>query len=280
MNSISSSSATRFLGIVTAPWPRVRLRIVDGDPDLQVAEVAPREPLGDAQRLAVREPAVVQPGHVVEPDRLDDERVAFPLAHRVAEPGRLGIGRQRTAVGEDLAIVVVGFEQHHGDRGRLDDLRRRAQRVEIRHAVRNAALGRPALPVVRPPFVVERLRGGPERHLDAVRRQVLQPASARRQPDSRQIDFAVSSLRRRRVQVRLAVGRARDAGCGIPNPLRRGGDGPDNQACHQREPAPHGCLSDPQPPAPSPSPSLLTSNLYFAPARSSARVALSMFRTA
>src|SRR3954469_24372739 len=73
------------------PRPRVRLRVVDGDPDLQVAEIAPREPLGDAQRLTVREPAVVEPGDVIQPDRFDDERVAFPLADRVAEPGRLRI---------------------------------------------------------------------------------------------------------------------------------------------------------------------------------------------
>jgi len=54
--------------------------------------------------------------------------------------------------------VVVGLEQNHGDGRRLDDLRGCPERVEVGHAVGNAALRRAALPVVRAPFIEERVK--------------------------------------------------------------------------------------------------------------------------
>ena len=45
----------------------------------------------DAQRFGPGQAAHVEPGLAVLPDGLDDQRVAFPVADRIAHPGRLRI---------------------------------------------------------------------------------------------------------------------------------------------------------------------------------------------
>ena len=58
----------------------------------------------------------------VEADRVDDERVAFPLRRRVAVKQRVGILRMRTSVGADDAEVVEHFDQLHEQSRCLNEL--------------------------------------------------------------------------------------------------------------------------------------------------------------
>src|SRR5579862_1735738 len=59
------------------PRLRKRLRIVDRVLDLQVAEVRPADALGHFHVRRMRDARLVEPGDVVLPDGLDDERVAL-----------------------------------------------------------------------------------------------------------------------------------------------------------------------------------------------------------
>src|SRR5438477_2120770 len=83
---------------VHVPRLRVRLRIVDRHLDVHASNRRTMEALDHAQRFGARQPAHVEPRLSILADRLDDERVAVPLADRVALPRRLRIFRQRTAV--------------------------------------------------------------------------------------------------------------------------------------------------------------------------------------
>ena len=74
---------------------RERLRIVDDHFIGEVAEVGPREPLRQVQLIAVRMTDRVEARPAVEVDGVDDQRVAFPVADRVAEPGRDAVAVRR-----------------------------------------------------------------------------------------------------------------------------------------------------------------------------------------
>src|SRR5215831_378786 len=86
---------------------RVRLRIVNRDVDLEPAEGGPAEALREFGLLAVRTAADVEPAvartvfGAAQVVRVDDERVAVPMADGVAVPLRLRVAlfRQRAAVG-------------------------------------------------------------------------------------------------------------------------------------------------------------------------------------
>jgi hypothetical protein len=73
---------------------RVGLRVLDRHVDLQLSESRPPEALGELHLLAVRAAAHVEPPVVrsifstAEIVRLDDQRVAFPAADRIAVPPR------------------------------------------------------------------------------------------------------------------------------------------------------------------------------------------------
>src|SRR6185503_1900352 len=58
--------------------PRVGAGIVDGDLDVEVAQVLACKPFDHVHLVAVQMAVVVQPGQVVEADGIDDQRVAFP----------------------------------------------------------------------------------------------------------------------------------------------------------------------------------------------------------
>src|SRR6185503_3932177 len=121
------------------PRPAERAGIIEDDPNLEVADIGAPDPLGDVQHLAVRIDA--NPALVVVADGVNDERVAVPLADRVSNPARIGIGRVRTAVEEDLPEPAAVFEEHDEQRGRLDGLRherpdRRGRRQPLREASR------------------------------------------------------------------------------------------------------------------------------------------------
>src|SRR5438093_1479542 len=63
-----------------------RLGIVHDHFVRDVPEVRAREALNEVQLIAVRVADRVEPRLVVEVDLVDDERVAFPMAGRIAEP--------------------------------------------------------------------------------------------------------------------------------------------------------------------------------------------------
>src|SRR5450631_900203 len=62
-------------GELDRPRLRIRLRIVDGDFDIHVADLRPRETFGDAQGFGPWQSPHVEPGLAVLLDRLHDERV-------------------------------------------------------------------------------------------------------------------------------------------------------------------------------------------------------------
>src|SRR5437867_9142696 len=61
---------------VHRPWLRVGLRVVHGELEIEMPEVAAPEALRRAQCVGVRQAAVVHPGLVVEPHGIDDERIS------------------------------------------------------------------------------------------------------------------------------------------------------------------------------------------------------------
>jgi hypothetical protein len=89
----------------------VHLGVVKGHFDIHVPVVAAAVAFHDVQGFAVGVAETVEPGFVVEAGGLDHERVAFPSADGVAEPGWLRhfLGKRPT-VCVDLAMAC-GFEQ-------------------------------------------------------------------------------------------------------------------------------------------------------------------------
>src|SRR5262245_1915779 len=91
---------------------RIGAGIGDRGHDLELAELGARIALDGLELLRVRMADEVEPEEVVEPDRLDDERVALPVADRVAVPRRLFVVGMPAAIHEDLPEAVdVAFEQ-------------------------------------------------------------------------------------------------------------------------------------------------------------------------
>src|SRR6185312_1852309 len=90
----------------------VGLRVVNGDFYVHVAEVAAVETLGDPGGVRQRVAGGVEPDSVTETVALDHQRVPFPFAARVAVPGWIGSGGQRTSIGVDLAVARIEFVQH------------------------------------------------------------------------------------------------------------------------------------------------------------------------
>ena len=178
--------------------------------------------------LGRRSAGVVEPDVVVEPRALHDERVALPASDRIAKPRRIRILRQLAAVGEDLPERVNGLVEDRHQAGRLDDLERIGNEVRSRHAADDAVGGRVVFGVVGDACLEERLGPRLERHclagLHAARDVFDEPR--RRPPESGDGRFAVRAPWRGRVQVRPAVGGARDARRRVlsatgPRPTRR-----------------------------------------------------------
>lgn len=69
------------MGIVTVHGLLLCLRIVDRGAKLDVSEIRPAEPLRYTKSIRVGMAARIKPALVVETDRFDHKRVAFPLAH-------------------------------------------------------------------------------------------------------------------------------------------------------------------------------------------------------
>ncbi len=71
----------------------------------------------------MRVAVVVDPRAVVEADGLHHKRVVvFPSPDRIAVPARIGILRQRSAIGPDHPMALLEHVQHQHLVGRLGDL--------------------------------------------------------------------------------------------------------------------------------------------------------------
>src|SRR5207244_4027787 len=109
----------------------------------------------------VRVAEIVEPRRFVEADDVDDERVAFVVADRVAEIRRVErvACRMRTAVHEDLAPDVRRALEDHDDAllfRQLDDLRRIRRGHQARTARRQAVAFGIVLGLVDRVVVVDR----------------------------------------------------------------------------------------------------------------------------
>src|SRR5207245_7899307 len=90
--------------------PGVCLRVLDGEFQIDVPEVAAPVAFGDMGRFGLRVPVHVQPPNIIKGIGLDDQRVAIPLPDGVTVIGRLaGLG-QRTAIHEDLTVLIICLE--------------------------------------------------------------------------------------------------------------------------------------------------------------------------
>src|SRR5437667_6028089 len=91
----------RYPGILSSPRPIPRCRILDREPIQEVAIASAHESLGYLQVLA----RSLEPSLVGEVRGLDDERLAFPTAHRVAHPPADAGRRMRAADADDARVV-------------------------------------------------------------------------------------------------------------------------------------------------------------------------------
>src|ERR1700730_10586481 len=118
-------------------WPRVRLGIVDGLLELEIAVLHPVEPLDDLPATGEWAAAYIEPAVVHEAGGLDDQRAPFPATDRVAVPPWLRVCGERSTVEKHFAHRRARsfVDQHHLGR-RLDELSRARMRVHLRHAHR------------------------------------------------------------------------------------------------------------------------------------------------
>src|SRR6266566_1304285 len=204
------------------PWPAICLWVLDREFQIDVPEVAAPVAFGDMGRFGLRVPIHVQPPNIIKGIGLDDERVALPPADGVTVIGRLaGLG-QRTAIHEDLAVLIIGLEKNRNDLRSLDNLARRRNRIEIRYAVSEATLRWMTFLQVRFALLVERFCRRQHGNLNSIGAQVLKIFVAVPDcPDARQVGLAIWSLRRRSREVRFSIRRPRNPGCGVVLPLCR-----------------------------------------------------------
>jgi hypothetical protein len=143
---------------------------------------------------------------------------------RISHPGRLHVGRrERTAVGEHLAVNGARFVEEQQQVRRVDDLQSIGNVQLLRNARRQAADTRVVLAVVLDPFLVERFRPRLQRDVFRleIRREIQQMThDIRRHPEPGQIDVAVGHPSRRRLQIDRAVGGPRHVLPRIGRPLR------------------------------------------------------------
>ena len=65
--------------------------IVDGHIDRQVSQIGAGVALDGMQLFRVRMAQIIEPEFVVVSDRIDHQRVSFPMADGMAVPGGIGI---------------------------------------------------------------------------------------------------------------------------------------------------------------------------------------------
>src|SRR3954470_1050222 len=89
------------------------------------------------------QPAIIQPGLVVETARVHHELIGFPRARGVAVPGGLEVLVEFALVRRYLPEMVRDLQEHHHHRRRLDDADWGAAEHHVEwQPVREAPLGR------------------------------------------------------------------------------------------------------------------------------------------
>src|SRR5690606_1881318 len=188
---------------VARPWRGIGARIVDGDGVIHQPLVEAREALHRMQLLGVRQAAPIEPEPFVEAGAVDDERVAFPPADRVAVIARREVIGVRTPVHVDRAERVRTADIEDVDSlllGQIDELDAVRRQELPRGAGRLAA--RVRFELMDLAVVVKRLRPRLERHLFVIRDRIGNTEERRpyalllRRPAAEQ-DAAVLRARRR-----------------------------------------------------------------------------------
>src|SRR5262249_30280719 len=101
-------------------------------------------------RMAV----VIEPGRLVNTDRIHDQRIFVPFTDRISVPRGLAVLGERPAVGKYLAVGMVRLEQYGDEPGSLNDLTGSEVTVEVRHTVRKTTPARPVLGMVSQALLV------------------------------------------------------------------------------------------------------------------------------
>src|SRR5215472_1793028 len=204
------------------PWTRVSFRIVKRLGDFQVTEIVPMEPFYRAQHLSVRMSTVIEPRPVVVTGGGGHKHIALPLTHRVTHEIGVGIAGQLAPIQEDLPVREVLAKNYDQGRG-LNDFQRSSVHREIDARAEWQAMdaGR-----VGPAQVLLALFGqslGPRLDISwfQIGRDIRAVWSVIDPPDARKVGFAIGGLRRRRGEIRLAVGQSSDARSRVVEPLPR-----------------------------------------------------------
>src|SRR5262252_7678133 len=152
---------------VREPRLGVRARVVDGQVDFELRAIHPFEALDEMELLGVGMTHLIEPRLVVQPDSIDDERVAaFVAASRMSPPLRIGIVRM-LLVQPDDAEEGTDLVQDVDGLGRLNEPRLEGPQIDVRNtrrlAVDNLRIGgRLELRVrARRGLLRQRLRAGP-----------------------------------------------------------------------------------------------------------------------
>src|SRR5262249_57787221 len=80
-----------------------------------MTQIGARVAFDHVQLIAVRNALAIEPGLVIESNRVDDKNVAVPMGDRITHPERLKILRRTRAVKEQFAItmkVTLGEYDH------------------------------------------------------------------------------------------------------------------------------------------------------------------------
>src|SRR5213593_1254438 len=85
-------------------------RVFERKINLERLGIVTTNPLDHSQFLAVWMTDSIQPRRILEPNRIDNERVALPLAHGLAIPGDIGILRVRL-IQRNLPPSLVPFPE-------------------------------------------------------------------------------------------------------------------------------------------------------------------------
>lgn len=114
------------------PFCRERARIVDLHCDIEITGIAYAVTLHDVQFIRMGRRKNVDPSFRVETDSVDNQRVAFPMRHRVAKPARLHI-RGVAGIQPRNPTLVMAFIQEDDLFAVIDDLGVEIQLQNVRH---------------------------------------------------------------------------------------------------------------------------------------------------
>src|SRR5579864_1664538 len=106
----------------------------------------------------MRMPDLVEPGLVVETNRIDDQSVSLPLSNRVAHPAGIQILGMPPPIGPDLADEVAELVDDKHAAGYHENFHGKIEKINSRHAGRVALQGS-VVRLARVAARVGRLRG-------------------------------------------------------------------------------------------------------------------------